>query len=232
MNSDTVKPMPAQDGDARDVAQAEAVGESPDPESQRERRRTEDAHELAHDESHDDPDGHAARERVVDRVGGEDHARVREREDRARSRSSTTGGAVTRAARAPGHPVADAPASASPSATPASVGSMPASCRHTHSSTPGTTYASGWSMRRRDIATTASTTTDRADQPERLDSARVEERDHDDGADVVDDRQASGGTASGCSAHARPSRASTPTANAMSVAMGMAQPSRPLTARR
>ena len=55
----------------------------------------------------------------------------------------------------------------------------------------------------------------------------VDDRDHDDGADVVDDRQGQQDSTFRRARHPSPSRASTPRAKAMSVAIGMPQPAAP-----
>ena len=59
------------------------------------------------------------------------------------------------------------------------------------------------------------------------DAARVEEGDHEHRADVVDDRERGEEHLERPPARGRPSRASTPSANAMSVAMGTPQPGAP-----
>ena len=53
----------------------------------------------------------------------------------------------------------------------------------------GSTYATGWSTPRRDITTTSRVTSSAPHEPPSVEPTRVEERDHDDGTDVVDDRE-------------------------------------------
>ena len=83
----------------------------------------------------------------------------------------------------------------------------------------------GRTPRRRRTATTTTSAGGDGRRAE-VDAVRVEDRDHDDRADVVDDREREQEQLERRRAPASPSRLTTPTAMAMSVAIGMPQPSR------
>ena len=118
-----------------------------------------------------------------------------------------------------------------PRTTPAIVACTPDSCTASHSAD---------AERRRDErshvdaeharCTTSGDHDGASNQPGAIDVVGVEDRDHDDRADVVDDRQRQQEQLAATAARRPPSSASTPTANAMSVAIGMPHPSAPVAA--
>ena len=137
MNSDTVKPMPPSTATPATWRRPHAVGERAEPSAharastRRGCRRT--CPPPARRRCRSSP-GSTARGRSRRRSAPRPRWRGRRS---ARSRSSTAGAARPRAVRAPGTPRRGRAGVSSPSTTPASVGSTPASWRHHHSTTPG-----------------------------------------------------------------------------------------------